>query len=278
MILDNGERLGTRFFKFREEVCTPRFNGYANVWTPKDMASGIVAQSIDDINIRFELEDCVDMPARSQRTVYVELPKKARKAYDELKKDSLFVSDSGELVKVNHAGTLVKKLLQICTGAAYDADGNVVSVHKERYDLAIQLVKERKSSLVAFNYRHERDYLVSQAEKEGLTYGVIDGTTPVAMRVELVNAMQAGKLQVIFGQPQSMSHGLTLTAATAVIWCSPTYNAEHYVQFNARVYRKGQTQKSEVIRIAANNTWEPAVYAKLDKKVDNMAELLALLK
>ena len=75
-----------------------------------------------------------------------------------------------------------------------------------------------------------------------------------------------------------MSHGLTLTAATAVIWCSPTYNAEHYVQFNARVYRKGQTQKSEVIRIAANNTWEPAVYAKLDKKVDNMAELLALLK
>jgi SNF2 family DNA or RNA helicase len=82
----------------------------------------------------------------------------------------------------------------------------------------------------------------------------------------------------VFGQPQSMSHGLTLTRAKTVIWCSPTYNAEHYVQFNARIYRKGQDSKTEIIRIAAKDTWEPHVYARLGGKVENMEALLDLLK
>jgi SNF2 family DNA or RNA helicase len=68
-----------------------------------------------------------------------------------------------------------------------------------------------------------------------------------------------------------------MTKATSVIWASPTYNAEHYQQFNRRIYRAGQTQRTEVIRIAANNTWEPAVFDKLETKLSRMEELLGIL-
>jgi len=277
LILDSGQRLGKRFFQFREQVCTPRHNGFANEWIPKKDAAEIVAMQIEDINVRFKLEDCVDMPERTERTMEVTLPPAAMKAYQYLAQNRQLATAEG-VIKAQHAGTLVRKLLQVCTGAAYDEKGDVVAVHTARYELVLDLVQERRASLVAFNYTHERDYLVEQAEKRGMRYGVIDGSVPASMRNEIVEAMQAGKLDVIFGQPQSMSHGLTLTRATAVIWCSPTYNAEHYIQFNARVYRKGQNEKTEIIRIAAKNTWEPAVYKQLEKKVDNMEALLTLLK
>ena len=90
--------------------------------------------------------------------------------------------------------------------------------------------------------------------------------------------MQAGQLQVVFCHPQSAGHGLTMTKATTIIWASPTYNAEHYAQFNRRIYRAGQTLKTEVIKIAAKNTWENAVFEKLEGKLTKMEDLLSILK
>ena len=69
-----------------------------------------------------------------------------------------------------------------------------------------------------------------------------------------------------------------MTKAKTVIWASPTYNAEHYQQFNRRIYRAGQTDKTEVIQIAARDTWETDVYQKLDGKLEKMEELLSVLK
>ncbi len=68
-----------------------------------------------------------------------------------------------------------------------------------------------------------------------------------------------------------------MTKAKTVIWASPTYNAEHYQQFNRRIYRAGQTDKTEVIQIAARDTWEPDVYDKLQTKLGRMEDLLNVL-
>jgi SNF2 family DNA or RNA helicase len=69
-----------------------------------------------------------------------------------------------------------------------------------------------------------------------------------------------------------------MTQAKTIIWASPTYNAEHYVQFNRRIFRAGQKDKTEIIRIAARDTWEPDVYNKLETKTGKMEELLSVLK
>jgi SNF2 family DNA or RNA helicase len=118
---------------------------------------------------------------------------------------------------------------------------------------------------------------VEQCEKRGISYGVIDGTTPPHKRNDIVDRMQAGQLQVVFCHPQSAGHGLTMTTATTVIWASPTYNAEHYQQFNRRIYRAGQTKRTEVIRIAAEGTWETDVFDKLEGKLARMEDLLTTL-
>jgi len=119
--------------------------------------------------------------------------------------------------------------------------------------------------------------MAALADKLKLKHATIDGSTPVKKRKEIVDRIQAGQLQVVFCHPQSAGHGLTMTKATSVIWASPTYNAEHYQQFNRRIYRAGQTQKTEIIRIAARNTWETDVYDKLAGKIAKMEDLLSIL-
>ena len=119
--------------------------------------------------------------------------------------------------------------------------------------------------------------MVEEARKRGLKHGVIDGDTPAHKRKDVVDRLQAGQLQVVFCHPQSAGHGLTMTKATSIIWASPTYNAEHFQQFNRRIYRAGQTQKTEIIQIAARNTWEPEVYERLHGKLGRMEELLNVL-
>jgi SNF2 family DNA or RNA helicase len=276
LIVDDGERLGKRFYGFRSAVCTSRFNGFANEWVDKPDAQEIVAASIKDINIRYRLEDCIDMPEQSVYTMYTQLTPAIMEQYKLLAEDSVLYTGKATINAVN-AGARVKKLLQLCTGSVYTEDGVSEGIHEERYELVMQLVSERKHSLVAFNWRHEREHLTKLADSMGLEYGVIDGETPANKRKDIVDRMQAGQLRVVFAHPQSAGHGLTLTKATTVIWASPTYNAEHYQQFNRRIYRAGQTQKTEVIHIAARDTWETEVYEKLQGKLGRMEELLFVL-
>lgn len=276
LIVDDGERLGKRFYGFRSAVCTSRFNGFANEWVDKPDAQQIVAAAIKDINIRYQLEDCIDMPEQSVNTMCVQLTPAIMEQYKLLAEDSVLYTGKATINAIN-AGARVKKLLQLCTGAVYTEDGVPAGIHEERYELVMQLVSERKHSLVAFNWRHEREHLTRLADEMKIEYGVIDGDTPANKRKDIVDRMQAGQLQVVFAHPQSAGHGLTLTTATSVIWASPTYNAEHYQQFNRRIYRAGQTKKTEVIHIAASDTWEPDVYTKLEGKLERMDELLSIL-
>ena len=276
LVVDDGERLGHRFYSFRSAVCTSRFNGFANEWVDRDDAQEIVAASLNDINIRYRLEDCIDMPPQTVSTMYVDLPTKIYQQYQTFANDSVLYTGTTTINAI-HAGAKVKKLLQLCTGAIYDSDGNAQGIHTERYDLVMQLVNERPHSLVAFNWKHERDHLTLLAQAMKIKYAVIDGSTPADKRKDIVDRMQAGQLQVVFCHPQSAGHGLTMTKATSVIWASPTYNAEHYQQFNRRIYRAGQTQKTEVIQIAAKDTWETEVYEKLEGKLSKMDDLLTIL-
>ena len=276
LCVDDGKRLGERYYSFRNQVCTPRFNGFANEWVDKPGIEQTVAQLLSDINIRHALEDCIDLPDNVTRIMHTDLTPAVKAMYDTLAEESVLYTQQGTINAVN-AGARVKKLLQLVSGAVYDELGDVKYIHQHRYDLIIDLLEVRKHSLVAFNWKHERNALVELAEKKGFTYEVIDGETPAHKRVDIVERFQAGQIKVLFAHPQSAGHGLTLTKATTCIWCSPTYNAEHFQQFNRRIHRSGQTNKTETILIAARDTWEETVYEKLDGKLGKMENLLQVL-
>ena len=277
LLTDGGQRLGTRFYSFRSHVCTPQFNGFCNIWVDRPDAEAQVAAAIHDVNIRYTLDQCLTIPKSFISNKTVTLPPAVRKQYDTLAEDSVLYTGQ-ETINAVHAGAKVNKLLQLCTGAVYAEDSSHAGIHADRYELVLDLVEQRKDPcLVAFNWSHEREYLVEHAKKRGLKYAVIDGSISSKDRLSAVERMEAGQLDVMFCHPQSAGHGLTLVRAKTAVWASPTYNAEFYTQFNARIRRAGQKHKTEIIHIAAHDTFEPLVYEKLQDKTVKMNDLLGLL-
>ena len=275
-ILDRGHRLGPNYFKFRSQVCEKVQVGpqpQMCEWRPRPEATENVGALLSDITIRHTLEDCIDIPERTTRHMYVELPNKIKKLYEEFERDSILLTEQGVVNAVN-AGARAQKLLQLCTGAIYDEMGDAHFIHTQRYELVIDLIQERVTpSLVAFNWKHERKALVELAEKQGISYAVIDGEVSISKRNDIVKEFAAGNIQVLFAHPQSAAHGLTFTKAKTTIWSSPTYRGEWFQQFNRRTYRAGQTDKTEVILITASGTREEQVYEVLDQKLSDMEVL-----
>ena len=277
--LDNGERLGPNFFAFRNIMQVPKQVGpAANMiqWTDRPDAELAVAGLISDITVRHKFEDCLDIPPNKIRAMTVHLNAKLQKAYEELKKTAMLELQDAEVSAVN-AAVLTNKLLQVASGSVY-AEGESHIIDNERYKLTLDLVEEVDHSIVFFLWRHQKEALEVEAKKRGVNYEIIDGTVPDRRRAEIVSAYQAGAFQTLFLHPKSAAHGLTFTKGTRTIWASPTYEPDLFKQGNHRIYRAGQTRKTETIVILATNTLEPRVYEVMNDKGSRMFNLLEILQ
>lgn len=280
MILDGGKRLGNSFYKFREAVCTPTQvgrNANAMKWTDRDGAEEAVFGLLSDIVIRHKFEDCTDIPANHIYSVDYDLTPKQMRAYFEMEQTQMLtLKNSAQSVLAINAAAVATKLLQISSGAVYDGVGGYVTVDTARYEMILDLVEQRKHSLAFFFWKHQRDALLKEAVKRGVTHAVIDGNTSDKEREEIVRGYQAGVYQVLFAHPKSAAHGLTLTKGTATIWSSPTYDLEIFKQGSKRQHRIGQKQKTETIVCIAKGTIEEKVYALMTEKDKRMTTLLDL--
>jgi SNF2 family DNA or RNA helicase len=74
-----------------------------------------------------------------------------------------------------------------------------------------------------------------------------------------------------------MSHGLTLVAATCIIWYAPTDRTEIYLQANKRIDRPGQTKTNVVVQLAATRI-EREIYRRLEANESMQGLILDLAK
>jgi len=279
-LLDDGSRLGPSFYGFRQTTCVPKQVGPASTmvkWNDRIGAAEAVAKRIEDITIRHIFEDCIDIPENHAYSVPYYLTPTQLQAYEEMRVAQVALL-KGELITAVNAAVVATKLLQIASGAVYDDQGKWHLVDRERYELVMDLAQKRSHCVVFFLWTHQKECLIEEAQKRGITFGVIDGSVSERKAAETVDYFQKGLYKVIFAHPQSAAHSLTLTRGVATIWSSPTYNLEHYLQGLRRIYRAGQTQKTETITVVAQGTIEEKVQAALDAKAINMMELLGLMK
>jgi len=85
------------------------------------------------------------------------------------------------------------------------------------------------------------------------------------------------KYRVIVAQPGTMSHGLTLTAASIIVWYAPIHSLDTYIQANRRITRPGQ-QHGQVIIHLKGSPVEARIYSKLQKQERKLNILLDLFE
>lgn len=279
-IVDDGKRLGPSFYAFRNAVCTPKQVGPSAQmvkWEDRVGASDAVSKLMEDVTIRHKFEDCLDIPPNHEYAMPYQLTDKQQKAYEQMETAQVALLKHGMVTAVN-AAAVATKLLQIASGAVYSEDGQYQLVDTERYETVLDLAEQRPHTVIFFLWKHQKDFLIAEAHRRGLSFCVIDGEATDRERNEAVDYFQKGLYRICFAHPQSAAHGLTLTRGTATIWASPTYNLEHYQQGLKRIYRAGQTQKTETIVMVAQDTIEEKVWAALQSKKVRMDDLLVQLE
>ena len=283
-VLDDGQRLGTSFYQFRNSTQTPEQVGpQSNMqkWTDKPGAEIAVGGLIQDMVVRHKFEECISIPANHEYSVPYHMPPKQAKLYQQFEKNAIAALSAGKVISALNAAGVMTKLMQIASGASYSEglEGEAyVSIDTSRYELVADLADQRQHSVVFFNWQHQKEHLIAEFKRKGLTYTVIDGSTTDKQRKEAVDLFQQGFYRILLAHPQSAAHGLTLTKGTATIWASPTYNLEHWLQGNRRIYRAGQTQKTETIVVLAPGTVEDKVFKNLTDKNERQTNMLTFLQ
>jgi SNF2 family DNA or RNA helicase len=142
-----------------------------------------------------------------------------------------------------------------------------------------EVLDETLNKVVVFvPYIHTIDIVVEYLNKEGFSTAVIQGSVNAHKRSEIIGSFQNQvDPRVLVIQPQSASHGITLTAADTIVFWSPVMSVETYLQCVARIDRVGQKNKTTVVHLQGSDV-ERKMYTMLRGKVDSHQKIVDLYK
>jgi SNF2 family DNA or RNA helicase len=247
-------------------------------WVPRENALEFVQHAMQP-SIRFSLDDCLDLPEQIIEYRDVEMTKEQHTAYNDMVKKLAAEYAGGQITAVNEA-VKANKLVQIACGVAYDAAGNHVMLPvKPRIDELIDIIEASEGKVLVFAPLTGVIEHICSELRGRYECATVTGDTTKAERDVIFKRFQEkhDPLHVIVANPGTMSHGLTLTAATTIVWYAPTNSNDTYVQANARVRRPGQTRTTVIVHIAGSKI-ERRIYDRLGKKGKMQGVLLDLLE
>lgn len=277
-LLDGGQRLGRTISSFREAFFTQDYaypGQMYRTYSPQKDAAERIQAAIGDICLSMKAEDYLELPEYIEDVVPVVLDAPARKAYDKLERDALLEVDE-QLITAGSAAVLNGKLLQLCSGAAYDTDtGEVAKIHNCKVEAFLEVLEQLHGEhvLVFFWFRHELERLLAATEGTDLRVRYYTGPADA-------EAWNAGEVDVLLAQPASCAYGLNLQqGGHHIIWFGyPNWTLELYQQANARLYRQGQDKPVISHLLVVQDSMDEAVVAALHDKGEVQNSLMEALK
>lgn len=230
-------------------------------------------------NVRFTLDDVMELPPFISRVVDVDLGEKQERIYKAVKKDCYALLQEGK-IKAANAGAVMSKLLQISLGWVYLDDGTAAQLDNEaRNQALLDTVQAAEHKVLVFvPFKHALRGLHNLLGKHAISNAMVSGDTPLKERDDIFRAFQFGEdPKVIVAHPECVSHGITLTAADTVVWYGPITSTEIYDQANARIRRVGQSSKQLFLHLQATKS-ERHIYNLLMRKITVQDELLKMLE
>lgn len=246
-------------------------------WVPKENAVETVRTMMQPA-VRFALDDCVDLPPQIFMSRDARMSEEQVKAYKDMVSKLTTEYEGGQILAVNEA-VKANKLVQIACGVAYGAGGQeIVLPNENRLAVLEEVVEESEGKVIVFVPLTAVLENVAEHLRKRWTVGCIHGGTSKSERDQIFSAFQTTKEpHVLVANPGTMSHGLTLTAATNIIWYAPIHSNDVYEQACARVRRPGQKKTTVIVHISASEI-ERKIYQRLQTKQKLQGLLLELMK
>ena len=266
---------GQSFYAFRNRYFD--MVGYGN-HTPvlKKSMERELTEKIHSIAYRATKAECLDLPETTDIIRKVELEPQAMLLYRNLVKDSYAELSEGE-VTITNVLTKLLRLSQLTGGFLGSDDSSKaeqVSTAKLKVleDIIDSALEENKKLVVIARFNPEINAICRMLDKKGVRYSLLTGS--VKDRDEQVAQFQNyPDVPVFVGQIATAGLGITLTAASTMVFYSLDYSMSNFEQTKARIHRAGQRVPCTYIYLTAAGTVDEKVLKALKNKA-NLAKSL----
>ena len=265
---------GKSFGRFREKLQL-RFGPYR--WVDRDNASQMVHQMMQP-SVRFTRDDCFDLPPAQYIERFAPLSKEQQAAYDKMAKEEQLAVANGEVTAFNEADK-INKLVQISLGVVYTSNHEEhVLDASPRLEVLAELIEESDSKVLVFTPYKSTLHRLEKFLSARWETASVSGDTSSTARDKIFGAFQlTDSPHVIVAHPACMAHGLTLTAASTIVWFGPPLSLELYEQANGRITRAGQKYSQLVVQLQGTRV-EEKIFDRLRKRADMQGILLELFE
>jgi len=257
------------FWSFRNRYCImggykqKQIVGYQNV--------DELMTTIGPFTKLIKKEDCLDLPPKVYERRTIKMSSEQAQMYTDLDLTLTMMTQKGESLTAQNVLEQMLRMSEI-TGGFYstrDEDTNKVSKHaftkNPKLDELEELLSEHDGqSIIWCNFHTEAQAIIERLGAENC--GVLLGYVAPADRQRYVEEFQAGRLRYMVGTAATGGMGITLTAASLVVYYGNTYNYIDRVQSEDRAHRIGQTKSVTYVDLVCEGTIDEDVLKSLEAK------------
>ena len=252
----------TSHFKFGMRYCNGHHNGFGYVFKGSSHINELREQ-IKPLMIRRLKEDVLtELPAKSRRTIYIDMPGKYYQDYIAAENnlvETLQALPSGKVSQEyeDNRMWLLSKLNYL---------RHIVGLAKaEEAEEIIKNFVDAGEKLVVFAHHHDvMDLMDEYLTKDKVNHVKVDGRTELKNRQTAIDTFQDDPECMVFLASTAMGMGVTLTAASNALFVERQWTPGIEEQMEDRLHRIGQTNGVLVHYMQVEHS--------LDEKMDRLVE------
>jgi len=236
-----------------------------------------LSTKLDSFSYRVTKDEALDLPAKIYTVREVNLNDKQREYYMSLKKAAIVLLGDGELVSAPAVMTQLLRLQQVLCGHLKTDDGDLVEFKTNRITALLETVEEMSGKIIIWSrFRYDIIKITEELKK---VYGCDStvnyfGDTSDSDRQAAIRRFQFEDARFFVANPQTAGFGLTLTAATNVIYYANDFNLETRIQSEDRCHRIGQHHPVTYVDLVTRGSIDEYIVRSLRAKIDLSAKTL----
>ena len=238
---------------------------------------GELSDKLKGFSYRVLKEDCLDLPDKIYVKRNIALTAEQLKLYKQMKSTALAMLN-GKVTSTVTVLTQLMRLHQITCGHFTADDGSTQLVKNNRVNELMDVLEEIEGKAIIWaNYQHDISEIKKSITDKYDSGSVVDyyGLTPQDERQGNIKKFQDDpECRFLIGTPQTGGYGITLTAASNVIYYSNGYDLEKRLQSEDRAHRIGQKKAVTYVDLITEDTVDEKIVKALRKKINIASEVL----
>lgn len=219
--------------------------------------------------------DVLDLPDTIHINHDIDMDKKSRKLYNDIKSGFVVQLQNEEELSVSSIATEIVRLQQVTSGYLPGEDGyrdRVNTAKKDALKTLLTGIPTDEPVVVFAKYNEDIKAIASACKDLGRSCSKLTG------QVKELESWQSGDTSVLAAQIRAGKEGIDLTRSAYVIYYSVGYSLLDYLQSHDRAHRPGQQRNVTYYHLICRDTIDELIYHALQNKLDVVQTVIGGLK